>query len=276
MNLLAAVDKYIGVAEFYHNGTEAEVGTMSIIKWQATFIAGGALLLPFAPLLYLQGQATRRKVGLLPPASGPLQGQTGEGSEAARLFVIGESTVAGLGARTHEFALAGQFAKNLSRRIDRRVEWTVIGKNGVTARRTIDELVPRMPRTAFDYVLVGLGGNDVMKLSSPRKWRQDMTRLLGILREHSPDAVIFITNCPMINTSPAIPQPIRGILWELSKLHDANIRDLTSGMERVLYFRQPVEFQVEGFFADGIHPSEQGYADWSKAMVDFFYEKYEW
>ncbi len=249
---------------------------MSIIRWQTKYLLGGALVLPIAPLLYLQGQATRRKVGLLPPAAGPTEGVAGEGSDAAKLLVIGESTVAGLGARTHEFGLAGQFAENLGQRIGRPVKWTVIGKNGVTARRTINELVPQMPEAAFDYILVGLGGNDVMKLSSPIKWRRDMSVLLDTLKEHSPASIIFITNCPMINTSPVIPQPIRGLLWQLSRLHDANIRDLTAGLEKVFYFHQPVDFRVEGFFADGVHPSEQGYADWSAAMIDFFASNYKW
>jgi lysophospholipase L1-like esterase len=152
----------------------------------------------------------------------------------------------------------------------------VIGKNGVTARQTIEELIPRMPDEKFDYILVGLGGNDVLKLSSPRKWREDMTELLGILRSKHPEAVIFMSNCPMVKLSPAIPQPIRAILWELSKLHDANTSEFTAEMERVFYYPQPVGIDLEGFFADGIHPSERGYADWAAAMIQYFSENHEW
>lgn len=235
-----------------------------------------AALLPFSPILYLQGQMTRKKVGVLPGAGGETSGVIGEGSEPAKLFVIGESTVAGLGASTHEVAFAGQFALRLSQSIGRAVGWSVIGKNGVTARRTIDELIPQMPNDQHDYVLVGLGGNDVMKLSSPKKWRRDMTELLGILRDANPGAVIFLSNCPMIKYSPAIPQPIKGILWELSMMHDANIRELTAQMERVFYYPQPVDVPLEGFFADGIHPSEKGYRDWTEAMMRYFNENHEW
>ena len=194
----------------------------------------------------------------------------------ANLLVIGESTVAGLGARTHDRALAGRFAERLSGHLGRAVEWHVIGRNGVTARRTIDELVPQIPDRQFDYILVGLGGNDVMKLSSPIRWRQDMLELLAILRERNPDAVIFISNCPMIVTSPVLPQPIKGILWELSKMHNANIIDFTSDLDRVFYYPQPAAIRVEGFFADGLHPSEQGYADWAAAMMDYFAANHKW
>ncbi len=249
---------------------------MSLVKWQTIYLTAAAVILPVAPLLYLQGRYTRRKVGLLPEPGGEKRGIAGNGDSSATLLVIGESTVAGLGARTHDLALAGKFAEALSDRIGKSVHWTVVGKNGVTAKRTIDELVPLIPDDKFDYVLVGLGGNDVMKLSSPRKWRRDMTRLLRILRERNADATVFITNCPMIKYSPAIPHPIKFLLWELSKLHDANVREFTGPMERVFYYHQPANVNFDGFFADGIHPSEQGYADWSGAMMRFFDQTYKW
>jgi lysophospholipase L1-like esterase len=250
---------------------------MSLDKWQAKFWLGAAAVLPIAPLLAVQGQLTRWKVGVLPGAAGETTGIAGTGDgEPANLFVIGESTVAGLGARTHNEALAGRFAEQLSGRIGRPVRWSVVGKNGVTARQTIEELLPKMPDENFDYIFVGLGGNDVMKLSTPKKWRRDMTELLSLIREKHPSVPIFLSNCPMIIMSPVIPQPIKALLWELSKMHNENIIEFTRDMPGVYYYRQPALVRLDGFFADGIHPSEQGYADWSRAMMEFFDETYEW
>ena len=249
---------------------------MNLVIWQAIYLTVAAVVLPVSPFLFLLGQRTRRKVGLLPDAAGAKSGVIGEGDTPSTLLVIGESTVAGLGARTHSQALAGRFAEQLSGRIGNAVKWSVVGRNGVTAERTIKELVPIVPGENFDYILVGLGGNDVMKLSSPRKWRRDMMRLLEILREKNPNATIFVANCPMIKYSPAIPHPIKFLLWELSKLHDANIKEFTADMDRVFYYHQPADVQLDGFFADGIHPSEQGYADWSAAMMRFFETNYKW
>ena len=248
---------------------------MSLIKWQTKFVLAGALILPAAPFLYLQGQATRRRVGLLPNAAGPNTGVAGDPPAAVELLVIGESTVAGLGAKTHETALAGQFARQLSARLGCGVHWTAIGRNGVTAERTIRELVPLIPKQTFDYVLVALGGNDVMKLSSPRKWRRDMLSLLAILRNANPDAVVFLSNCPVIKLSPAIPQPINFILWQLSKLHDANIKEIAAAEDGVYYYHQPTAVPAD-FFADGIHPSETGYAEWARAMMEFFDANHAW
>jgi lysophospholipase L1-like esterase len=244
----------------------------NLARWQRRYLAAAAAVLPFAPLLYLQGQVTRWKIGLLPDAAGEREGQVGSGPDPVKLWVMGESTVAGLGARDHTRALGGQFATSLGEHLDRPVHWKVLGKNGVTARETIDALLHQMPDEPFDYVLLGIGGNDVMKLSTPRKWRRDMVELLGLVRERQPDAMIFISNCPMIIMSPVLPEPIKSLLWQLSMMHDANIREFTRDMDRVLYYPQPAGVKLDGFFADGIHPSEQGYSDWARAMVKYFAE----
>jgi len=211
---------------------------------------------------------------VLPDASGPTTGLIGIGEKPAKLLVIGESTVAGLGARTHDLALSGQFARYLGKHIGRAVEWHVIGKNGVTARRVINELVPQTPELDFDYILLGIGGNDVLTLSSPRKWRTDMLELLSLLRKRSPEATIFVTNCPMVIMSTTIPEPSRSLLWQLSRMHNDNILEFARGMDRVFYYAQPVGVELEGFFADGVHPSEQGYAQWAAAMMSYFTENY--
>ena len=221
-------------------------------------------------MLFLQGRITRWKVGVLPDAAGEREGTIGSGGDAANLWVMGESTVAGLGARDHEHALAGQFARNLSEHIKRPVHWKVLGKNGVTARQAIDDLLPQVPNERFDHVLLGIGGNDVMQLTSPVVWRRDMQELLARLREKQPEAVIFITNCPMVILSPVIPEPSKSLLWQLSRMHDENIKEFTRDMYRVVYYPQPIGVTLEGFFADGIHPSERGYADWARAMMEYF------
>ncbi|HQZ82714.1 MAG TPA: SGNH/GDSL hydrolase family protein [Pyrinomonadaceae bacterium] len=249
-----------------------ETDSRTLLQLQRHFVLGACTLLPFSPLLYVQGQITRWKIGVLPGAGGATSGRTDAGSviDAAHLLVLGESTVAGLGARDHEHALAGRFAYYLSEAIGKPVEWDVVGKNGVTARRTVEDLLPLVPDRKFDFVLLGLGGNDVLKLSSPRKWRRDMLELLSLLRRRNDASEIFITNCPMIIESPALPEPIRSILWHLSKMHDRNIREFSRGLAGVTYYPQPKEIDSENFFADGIHPSEEGYDRWARAMVEYF------
>jgi lysophospholipase L1-like esterase len=247
----------------------------SLIWWQAIYILGGIVILPFSPFLYLQGQYVRRKVGVLPEADGDKKGKAGNGKNFAKLLVLGESTAAGVGARTHETGLAGNFARFLSEKIGQPIEWQVIGKSGITVRGTINELVPQIPNEKFDYILLALCGNEVLKLRSPRTFRRDMCELIAILKEKNPQATFFLTNAPAVRLSPVLPFPIKCILGHLSAMHDANAREFTAEMQKVYYFHQVSEVP-EDFFADGIHPSERGYQVWAKAMIDFFVEKYNW
>ncbi len=241
-------------------------------KMQRQYIAGGLCLLPFSPFLYIQGQYTRWKVGRLPDAGGENSGFVGEGSETLKLLAIGESTVAGIGAETHADALTGQFGKHLGKRLEKRVEWHAYGVSGITIRRAIEELLPTIPETDFDFIVIAVGANDVFKLSSPEVFRRDLSELLGLLRKRNSGAKMFLANVPMVRDFRALPNPLRYILSRLAKLHHFNAQDLIATMENVYYF-DDVNRVDDDFFSDGIHPSAKGYDLWSEAMVEWFLGK---
>ena len=242
---------------------------MSLSSMQIRYIACGIVVLPFAPFLYLQSKYVRRKVGRLPDAAGETVGKYGEQTEIINLLAVGESTVAGVGAKTHNEALTGQFAKHLSQKLDKSVRWHAFGTSGITIERTLRELVPNFPSEKMDVIVVALGANDVFGLSSPHKFRRNLKTLLEVLREKYPDAKIFVANVPMVRDFIALPNPLRYVLSRLAKLHHFNAIDLISKLENVFYF-DDVKRVEDDFFSDGIHPSPKGYDLWSKAMVDFF------
>ncbi len=236
---------------------------------QIRYVLGGIAVLPFVPFLYLQGKYVRRKVGRLPDAEGEIIGRHGDHDEIINLLAIGESTVAGVGAKNHGEALTGQFARHLSRRTGKSVHWHALGTSGITIKRTLRELIPNMPQEQPDVILVALGANDVFGLSSPRKFRRYFSELLEILRGKNPEAKIFVANVPMVRDFIALPNPLRYVLSRLAKLHHFNAIDLISKMENVYYF-DDIKKVDDDFFSDGIHPSVKGYNLWAEAMVDFF------
>jgi len=242
---------------------------MNLISMQIRYIVCGIVVLPFAPFLYLQSKYVRRKVGRLPDAEGETIGKHGEQEEIINLLAIGESTVAGVGAKTHAEALTGQFAKHLSQTTKKSVHWQAFGTSGITIKRALHEVIPNLPAEKMDVIVVALGANDVFGLSSPRKFRQNLAELLEVLREKYPDTKIFVANVPMVRDFIALPNPLRYILSRLAKLHHFNAIDLISKLENVSYF-DDVKRVDNDFFSDGIHPSPKGYDLWSKAMVDFF------
>ncbi len=242
---------------------------MNVNQLQQKFIFNGILLAPFLPFLYLQGQYTRLKVGRLPDAQGEINGEVVGNAKVIRLLGIGESTIAGVGAKNHAEALTGQFAKHLSLETEKTVSWHVVGESGIKVDETIKRLVPKIPDINFDVILIGLGGNDVFQLSTPQKWRNGMKNLLDILREKFPTATIYLSNVPMVRDFTALPNPTRYILSRLAKMQQTNTLDFVTEYKNVYYYMPQGRFLAE-HYSDGIHPSVLGYDLWAKEMVDYF------
>lgn len=246
---------------------------INLEKMQKQYLIGGVFLSPLLPLLYMQGQFVRLKVGRLPDAGGETNGIVGEGTERINFLAIGESTIAGIGAKTHKEAFTGQFAKHLSRKTGKSVRWNAYGVSGITVRRTIEEIVPNIPKEQMDMIVIALGANDVFKVNSPKKWRNDISELIDILQNKYPDTEIFLANVPMVRDFLALPNPLRYFLSRLAKIQHFNTIDLISKMENVYYFEEVSKVEEDFFCDDGVHPSVTGYDVWSEAMVEAFLQK---
>lgn len=239
---------------------------------QFFFITGGILILPLVPFFYWQGQRVRKRVGKLPDAAGEIVGQFGSHDEVLNLLAIGESTVAGVGASNHTEALGGQFARFLSLELNKSVRWHVLGESGITVEGTLQRLVPDLPEMEMDFVVVALGGNDTFKVSSPNRWRNGMTKLVRILRDKYPNAVILLANTPRIIDFTALPFTLKFVLRRISRLHHINAKILADEHENVFYYDEAGKVG-DDFFSDGVHPSAHGYTLWSEAMVKFLMRK---
>ena len=239
---------------------------------QTFYILGGILMLPFAPFLYWQGQRVRKRVGRLPDAAGETVGQFGASAEIINLLAIGESTVAGVGASNHAEALGGQLAKFLNIATGKSVRWHVLGESGITARETLRKLAPHLPETEMDVVVIALGGNDTFKVSSPNRWRGDMTRLISAIKDKYPNTKILLANTPRVIDFPVLPKSLKFFLWRISRLHHENAKNLERTMENVFYFDE-AERVGDEFFSDGVHPSARGYAMWAEALIKFLMKK---
>ena len=245
---------------------------MKRISAQFAYVVGGIAVAPFLPFLYWQGRRTRKKVGRLPDAGGDISGAFGAGESELNLLAIGESTVAGVGAQHHGEALAGQLARFLSSETGKNVSWHAVGESGITVRETAERLVPLVPESRLDLIVVGLGGNDAFKVNSPNGFARDMKNLINKLREKHPNAKILLANTPMIRDFTVLPQPLKFVLWRVSRLHHEAVKALAQSLENVFYFDE-AERVGERFFADGVHPSEFGYALWAEAMIEFLFKK---
>ena len=128
--------------------------------------------------MYLQGKQVRAKVPDLPEAMNPSGFVDMGQNRDFQLMVIGESTMAGVGVKTHEEGFGGELASALAKQLNKNIRWKVYAKNGVTAKRVIEELLPTITEKKVDLIAIGLGGNDAFHGNSPRTWRQGARQII--------------------------------------------------------------------------------------------------
>jgi lysophospholipase L1-like esterase len=227
---------------------------------------------PLLPVLLAQGYWLRMRTPRLPDAAGPREGTVAGQGEPLKLIGVGESTVAGIGAATHETALTGQLALALGRHSKRSVSWLVVARSGINARKSLTELVPQLAGRRADVVLIALGVNDSIEFHTARRWTLDIERLIEAVRGEVGDALVLLAGVPPLAYFPALPQPLSFVLGARSaSLGEASV-GIAKKMKRVVY----VPFQIEThgcddlFCSDGFHPSELGYILWAQQLAEGF------
>ena len=219
-----------------------------------------------APVWAGQALWARRRIPRLPEAAGPQEGGAREG-HALRIVFLGESTVAGVGARTQEAALPGHTSAALARALGRPVAWRALGRNGVTVARTLRQLVPALPAERPEVVLVALGVNDVIGFTPLRAFRGEGRRLIGALRDYTSGLLVFAAVPPMARF-PALPQPLRAALGLRARLLDAELQGLAASAPGCLHVPMDLDLDDPSLMAgDGFHPSERGYAAWGESLA---------
>ena len=233
-------------------------------------VVGAAALVasPLLPILWLQGRHVRKHTPRLPEATGPTAGTISAVGVPLRLLVVGESTVAGVGAPDHAHALTGQIAVALSARTGRPVHWHAMGMSGATASAARTRLIPQVPKIPVDIVVIALGVNDVLGFNGPSQWTRDLTQLIGDLRERVGPAPMVLASVPPMGRFPAFPQPLRGVLgWRAAAL-DRAVRRRVPTLVRVVH--SPAHLDPDGgmFCADRFHPSVRGYCHWGSQIAE--------
>lgn len=209
-------------------------------------------------MLFAQGRGVRRRTPRLPGAAGPAEGVVPGAEPALRLLVIGESTVAGIGAATHQTALTGHTAAALARRTGRAVRWRAAGRSGANARE-VTGLVDALPAEAADAVVISLGVNDTLRFRPPALWARDVERLIAAVRARVGPAPVLLSPVPPMHSFPALPQPLRSVLGARARLLDAALARLPARLSAVRHVPMWVDPAPHLFCPDGFHPSEAGY-----------------
>ncbi len=218
------------------------------------------------PLMLPQGLLARARALRLPEAPLPWQGEHCGDGAGLRLAVVGDSTVAGVGAGDQRFAVTGQTAANLARLSGCAVTWRAFGRNGATIADIRNEFVEAALAFRPDIVLLSVGVNDTTAMTPRRRWRSDLMSVAALCRRAGVRTVA-VSRLPPMHLFSALPQPLRAFLGLRARLLDDDVLRLAAASGEFDYLDVRFEPRPEFLAVDGYHPSADGCAVWGRALA---------
>lgn len=202
----------------------------------------------------------------------------GHPGEPVRIAVLGDSTVAGVGAPTAEGALPVLLAERVADALDRPVE---VSGFGVSGART-DELVATQLEEAADLapevVVAVIGSNDVTHLTPPWRLRRATRALVETARETTGVPVV-LGGIPRFAGADRIPQPLRWVTDRYARLlRDVQQEAATAAGAAYVDIARDASPRFLGvpdaMSEDGFHPAPTGYGFWADAITPAVVEAY--
>jgi len=185
----------------------------------------------------------------------------GGGAPDPLWVVLGDSTAQGLGAPGPYGGYVGQTLHQLRRSTGRHWRVLNLSVSGALIRDVLADQIPRLDGQHPDLVTCGAGVNDIL-YSAPGKLFGDLRTLLAAVPE---DTVML--DLPLLSG-------FWGIVGRMSVPYITRINRVIQEVatERRLRVaevsRHFVPPWVGKFSVDNFHPSQDGYRDWSRALVE--------
>jgi lysophospholipase L1-like esterase len=239
---------------------EARLGIAVRHIGRATLVGAGAL----ATTLAAEVMAARRHRFLAAEPPLEISGTIGpDDGEPLTLVVLGDSSVAGVGADAAEDTLTYGVAKALSDQY--RVSLHALGVSGSRLGNVVGEQLPQVEGLDPDIVLVCVGTNDVTHGTTLREARRQLRLLVEGLGRIAPEAKVIVSGLPPAETSVAFHRPLRDLLGLRALLftrlyraeltpHGISVFDIAKLTKSAFHGKR------EMFSADLFHPSSAGYA----------------
>lgn len=169
----------------------------------------------------------------------------------ARVLALGDSLTMGYGA-TPEQAWPTRLAQLTGWQVDNE------GVSGDTSAGALQRLEALLAMNSYDAVLVGIGGNDMLRGISQQTTTDHVAAIVRMALAHTPYVAVIAT--------PA-PEPLRATVGSLS---DAGFYEVVAKAEKVLLIPDVYAAVLSdaALRSDRIHANAQGYAVVAQQLAD--------
>jgi len=219
-------------------------------------------LFPWIPYLIHQAKQLRKSSPKLPAQSSLLTLGKGEN----HILLLGESTVAGVGASCSEHSLAGNFHRLLGESY----QIESIGKKGLRVKYALSLYYQQrqIPVPKSKGILLFLGANDCFLLTNPTAFKEEIETLIHQIQEATAAPWIYLAGIPPVHLFPAFSKKMSFFLQRQRNYLQAELEKIAAKDPNVIYQEIPMNLQLEFFAADSVHPSDLGYQKIAELVVE--------
>lgn len=224
--------------------------------------------------LLAEVQLARGGKELVPPDVATLTTSVGDGPRHAEVLWLGDSTAAAVGTTNADGSVSSQVARQLSASDPSlSLQVRVIAHSGDRVRDVVRDQLPQVKAIAPDFVVISIGANDVIHLTSVGTFRSTYRSLIrGLVDAGVAKTNIVLVGVPDMGSPTRLKQPLRAITGWRSRRLDREVRSVAKG-EGTRYVdlfhatSKPFRAHPEQYLAaDKYHPSNNGYALWATAI----------
>ncbi len=214
------------------------------------------------PLMRVWSASAQRQDRHLPRPNDAPQAHAA-GIDSDRVLILGCGPAVGWGVLSHQLALPGSLARGLSGRTGRGADIDLMASRTMTAANALTALATvRLDR--FDAVVVILGLNEALDLTSVTEWQEHLAALLAVLeRETSRSTTIFVLGIPPIRSIEIFKLPLVSIAdWSAADLNTVSAR-LAAVAPRTTF----VPFSPTATLTPDRHRTPQDYRSWAGLLA---------
>lgn len=178
----------------------------------------------------------------LPKPSGR-QTASAPGSNPDRILLVGSGIAVGYGAESHDLALAGQLARQVSEITGRGARVDVLVTEEMTAN-DVRKALDRKWLTSVDTIVATPGGPETLLMHSPRAWRRQLETLLDHVLAHAPASLhVFIVGVPPLASIVRMPRILGALSNSSSRRINTEIESLCKSRRNTTFVPfEPKEF----------------------------------
>ena len=187
-----------------------------------------------------------------------------------RLAVLGDSTVAGVGAPTEAESLPVLIAERVAAATGRPVEVRGFGLSGARTATVLRDQLPRLDG-GYDAVVLVVGSNDATHATPWPAFRDQAESMLRRATEVAP--VVVLAGTPRFHANPIIPEPLRTMVDRYSAILRGEQVAAVGSVPGARFVDLAAEASPrfldvpEATSSDGFHPSPIGYGFWADALA---------